>query len=330
MRLRVLSDAVKVHDPGSDIARLARAGVAVALGVGSMVGAGIFALIGEIMSVAGNRAPLSFLVAGLVAGGREWIDRVWMYLKIFGACPGPMDAWLVLRGVKTLPCRMEVHARNAMALAVGRETARILFIPAHTRGHIAYVFEDSNAVFCGDTLFAAGCGRLFEGTAQQMQASLARLRAMPDDTRVFCAHEYTHSNLRFASAVDVRRWLVVVASLVAVACGDTSAPDAGPDAGGAEDDAGADAGCVAIDSNDPKNPAVEVKLKGRGVDDTPTVDGPDIDLMPAALDFGQVAVGSSKARSACRRYVPACNTCMSTSRATMTAVVSPRPWPLRI
>jgi len=71
---------------------------------------------------------------------------------------------------------------------VGRHAARILFIPAHTRGHIAYVFDDARAVFCGDTLFAAGCGRLFEGT--------------PGETRVFCGHEYTESNLRFAAHVE--------------------------------------------------------------------------------------------------------------------------------
>ena len=88
-------------------------------------------------------------------------------------------------------------------VSVGRETARILFIPAHTRGHIAYVFEDSNAVFCGDTLFAAGCGRLFEGTPAMMyEALVEKLGVLPDATRVFCGHEYTESNLRFAAHVD--------------------------------------------------------------------------------------------------------------------------------
>jgi hydroxyacylglutathione hydrolase len=73
-------------------------------------------------------------------------------------------------------------------------------IPGHTLDHIYYYGH--GALFCGDTLFSAGCGRLFEGTAQQMQASLARLRDMPDATRVYCAHEYTQSNLQFASAVE--------------------------------------------------------------------------------------------------------------------------------
>lgn len=85
---------------------------------------------------------------------------------------------------------------------VGRERARILFIPAHTRGHIAYVFDDARAVFCGDTLFAAGCGRLFEGTAAMMHEALTKLGGLPGDTRVYCGHEYTESNLRFAAHVE--------------------------------------------------------------------------------------------------------------------------------
>jgi hydroxyacylglutathione hydrolase len=76
----------------------------------------------------------------------------------------------------------------------------VLDIPGHTRAHIAYY--GANMVFCGDTLFACGCGRVFEGTPAQMYASLARLAALPDDTRVFCAHEYTLSNIAFARAVD--------------------------------------------------------------------------------------------------------------------------------
>ena len=88
-------------------------------------------------------------------------------------------------------------------VAVGRETARVLFIPAHTRGHIAYVFDAAGAVFCGDTLFAAGCGRLFEGTPEMMFDALHhKLGALPDSLRVYCGHEYTESNLRFAAHVD--------------------------------------------------------------------------------------------------------------------------------
>ncbi|WP_020652055.1 hydroxyacylglutathione hydrolase [Massilia niastensis] len=80
----------------------------------------------------------------------------------------------------------------------------VLDVPGHTRGHIAYVrrARGANWLFCGDTLFGAGCGRLFEGTPAQMTASLAKLAALPDDTLVYCAHEYTISNLRFAQAVE--------------------------------------------------------------------------------------------------------------------------------
>jgi hydroxyacylglutathione hydrolase len=86
---------------------------------------------------------------------------------------------------------------------VGRETARILFIPSHTMGHIAYVFDDAKALFSGDMLFAGGCGRLFEGDAQMMYTALCeKLAALPDDMRVFCGHEYTEGNLRFAAHVE--------------------------------------------------------------------------------------------------------------------------------
>jgi hydroxyacylglutathione hydrolase len=76
----------------------------------------------------------------------------------------------------------------------------VLDVPGHTAGHIAYA--GAGAVFCGDTLFACGCGRLFEGTAAQMHASLGKLAALPPATRVYCAHEYTLSNERFALAVE--------------------------------------------------------------------------------------------------------------------------------
>jgi hydroxyacylglutathione hydrolase len=76
----------------------------------------------------------------------------------------------------------------------------VLDVPGHTAGHIAYVGH--GALFCGDTLFSAGCGRLFEGTAEQMQASLQKLTALPEDTLVYCAHEYTVNNLKFALAVE--------------------------------------------------------------------------------------------------------------------------------
>lgn len=81
----------------------------------------------------------------------------------------------------------------------------VIDVPGHTAGHIAYFHQGVEAtpiLFCGDTLFSAGCGRLFEGTPAQMHASLSRLAALPGDTRVCCAHEYTLSNLKFAAAVE--------------------------------------------------------------------------------------------------------------------------------
>jgi hydroxyacylglutathione hydrolase len=99
----------------------------------------------------------------------------------------------------------------------------VIDVPGHTAGHIAY-FHDSGSpppiLFCGDTLFSAGCGRLFEGTPQQMHRSLSRLAALPGTTRVCCAHEYTLSNLRFAQAVEPQN---VALSLYAEWCRETRA-----------------------------------------------------------------------------------------------------------
>lgn len=81
---------------------------------------------------------------------------------------------------------------------LGAHAARVMAVPAHTAGHIAYHFADDQIVFVGDTLFAMGCGRLFEGTAAQMFANMARLAALPQETCVYCAHEYTLSNGKFA------------------------------------------------------------------------------------------------------------------------------------
>lgn len=85
---------------------------------------------------------------------------------------------------------------------LGAARARVIDVPGHTRGHVAYHFADDRVVFVGDTLFALGCGRLFEGTADDMWTSLSKLMALPDDTTVYCAHEYTQSNARFALTVE--------------------------------------------------------------------------------------------------------------------------------
>ncbi|MEI7429361.1 MAG: hydroxyacylglutathione hydrolase [Betaproteobacteria bacterium] len=104
---------------------------------------------------------------------------------------------------------------------------KVLAVPGHTLGHLAYYGCDS--LFCGDTLFAGGCGRLFEGTPAQMFDSLTRLSALPEDTAVYCAHEYTEANLRFALAVEPRNKLLrnrVDEVLVARAKGWATVPSA--------------------------------------------------------------------------------------------------------
>jgi hydroxyacylglutathione hydrolase len=91
---------------------------------------------------------------------------------------------------------------EATIFALGKSTARILSIPGHTRGHIAYWFQENAAVFTGDTLFSLGCGRLFEGTPSEMWSSLQKIMALPDETRVYCGHEYTVRNAEFALALE--------------------------------------------------------------------------------------------------------------------------------
>ena len=85
---------------------------------------------------------------------------------------------------------------------LGGSIARVIDVPGHTAGHNAYWLADEEILFCGDTLFALGCGRLFEGTAAQMHDALSRLGALPPATRIYCAHEYTQANARFAVTVE--------------------------------------------------------------------------------------------------------------------------------
>ena len=94
------------------------------------------------------------------------------------------------------------RVRDGDPVEFGSVRGRVVMIPAHTSGHVAYHFPEEPAVFTGDTLFAGGCGRLFEGDAAQMMASLARLADLPPDTKVYCGHEYTEKNLRFAATLE--------------------------------------------------------------------------------------------------------------------------------
>lgn len=97
---------------------------------------------------------------------------------------------------------IDVRVQDGDRVALGAAAATVLEVPGHTSGHIAYYFADDGIVFVGDTLFALGCGRLFEGTPAQMWGSLQKLMALPDDTVVYCAHEYTQSNAAFALSVE--------------------------------------------------------------------------------------------------------------------------------
>ncbi|AFZ58825.1 hydroxyacylglutathione hydrolase [Anabaena cylindrica FACHB-243] len=101
----------------------------------------------------------------------------------------------------------QVFLQDGDRIQFSDRTAEVFFVPGHTRAHIAYYFppttaDETGELFCGDTIFSGGCGRLFEGTPTQMVDSLTKLRNLPDNTRVWCAHEYTLGNLRFALTVD--------------------------------------------------------------------------------------------------------------------------------
>lgn len=97
---------------------------------------------------------------------------------------------------------IDLALKDGEVLHLGAATVRVLEIPGHTLGHIAYWFPEEAVLFCGDTLFALGCGRLFEGSPEVMWRSLDRLRWLPGETRVYCAHEYTLGNARFALTVE--------------------------------------------------------------------------------------------------------------------------------
>jgi hydroxyacylglutathione hydrolase len=113
-------------------------------------------------------------------------------------------------GARVVGASADAHRLPRLDLAVaegdrvpfGATHAEVLETPGHTRGHIAFFFPSDDLLFCGDTLFSLGCGRLLEGTAAEMFASLRKFARLPGDTRVFCGHEYTQSNARFALTVE--------------------------------------------------------------------------------------------------------------------------------
>jgi hydroxyacylglutathione hydrolase len=97
---------------------------------------------------------------------------------------------------------VDATVREDDEVRVGSLRARVLETPGHTAGHISYFFPADKLAFVGDTLFSIGCGRVIEGTAEMMWQSLLKLRALPDDTRIYCGHEYTKANIRFAKTVE--------------------------------------------------------------------------------------------------------------------------------
>jgi hydroxyacylglutathione hydrolase len=146
------------------------------------------------------------VIAALEAKGLELtaILHTHHHSDHIGGTPGLLERWPQARVIASgadrlrIPLQSEgVHGGDHFSLL--GEKVQVLDVPGHTRAHIAFVFPDSGHLFCGDTLFAGGCGRLFEGTAEQMHGSLQALAALPADTQVWCAHEYTASNLTWAA-----------------------------------------------------------------------------------------------------------------------------------
>jgi hydroxyacylglutathione hydrolase len=97
---------------------------------------------------------------------------------------------------------IDVAVGEGDTYALGTAVARVFDVPGHTRGHIAYWFAESHALFSGDTMFLMGCGRLFEGTPEQMWHSLSKFKSLPPETLVYCGHEYSQANARFALTVE--------------------------------------------------------------------------------------------------------------------------------
>lgn len=124
-------------------------------------------------------------------GGNEDLVKAIPGLRVYGA-----------RGENGRIPAQTNEVDDGAKVEIGSLKGRVIGIPAHTNGHIAYYFPQLEAVFTGDTLFIAGCGRVFEGKAETMVTSLKKLADLPDSTQVFCGHEYTEKNLRFALTLE--------------------------------------------------------------------------------------------------------------------------------
>ena len=102
---------------------------------------------------------------------------------------------------ETIPA-VDLTVREGDKVSVGKLSGSVIETPGHTNGHVSYWFHADKLAFVGDTLFSIGCGRVIEGTPEMMWQSLLKLRALPDDTRIFCGHEYTQANIRFAKTIE--------------------------------------------------------------------------------------------------------------------------------
>ncbi len=99
---------------------------------------------------------------------------------------------------------IDIKLKEDEEFNIGESIFKIIDTPGHTIGHICFYFEDQNFLFCGDTIFSLGCGRLFEGSYEQMTESILKIRSLPDCTKIYCGHEYTESNAKFAEFLDSR------------------------------------------------------------------------------------------------------------------------------
>ena len=97
---------------------------------------------------------------------------------------------------------IDISLKDKQSFKIGNTSFEVIFIPGHTKGHIAFYFKNEKIVFTGDTLFSLGCGRIFEGTHEQMFNSLNKLKNLPEDTKIYCGHEYTKKNLEFCLVYD--------------------------------------------------------------------------------------------------------------------------------
>ena len=97
---------------------------------------------------------------------------------------------------------IDIFLKDKQNFKLGHSSFEVIFIPGHTKGHIAFYFKDEKTVFTGDTLFSLGCGKVFEGTYEQMFSSLNKLKNLPTDTKIYCGHEYTKKNLEFCLEYD--------------------------------------------------------------------------------------------------------------------------------